>query len=123
MNVSEDLNAAWQDVWNVLKPDKSWLTDTAIATAKALWSFLLIQVVQSILVNQYHHPRLCRLSRQSRRRQCRVPTIDHGRETALPCPELVMTNNYGICQILIVRSGLPLTKILPCLLIAIELTN
>lgn len=29
MNVSEDLKAAWQDVWNVLEPDKSWLTDAA----------------------------------------------------------------------------------------------
>jgi hypothetical protein len=29
MNVSEDLNGAWKDVWNALKPDKSWLTDAA----------------------------------------------------------------------------------------------
>jgi hypothetical protein len=29
MNVSEDLNGAWKDVWNVLEPDKSWLTDAA----------------------------------------------------------------------------------------------
>ncbi|MCC3436817.1 MULTISPECIES: hypothetical protein [unclassified Microcoleus] len=29
MNVSEDLNGVWQDVWNVLEPDKSWLTDAA----------------------------------------------------------------------------------------------
>jgi hypothetical protein len=27
MNVSEDLNGAWKDVWNVLEPEKSWLTD------------------------------------------------------------------------------------------------
>src|SRR6476469_3947398 len=29
MNVSEDLNGAWKDVWNVLEPDKSWFTDAA----------------------------------------------------------------------------------------------
>ncbi|MEG4520934.1 MULTISPECIES: hypothetical protein [unclassified Microcoleus] len=29
MNVSEDLNGAWKDVWNVLEPEKSWLTDGA----------------------------------------------------------------------------------------------
>ncbi|MEG4353740.1 hypothetical protein QUA74_29150 [Microcoleus sp. LAD1_D3] len=29
MNVSEDLNGAWKDVWNVLEPKKSWLTDAA----------------------------------------------------------------------------------------------
>ena len=29
MNVSEDLNRVWKDIWNVLEPDKSWLTDTA----------------------------------------------------------------------------------------------
>jgi hypothetical protein len=38
-----------------------------------------------------------------RRRQCRVPTINHGMETALPCPLYpdgvtgidIMTNNAG----------------------------
>lgn len=34
-----------------------------------------------------------------------------------------LSNNYGIRQILIVRSGLPLTKVLLSLLIATELTN
>ncbi|MEG3900922.1 hypothetical protein QUB19_02210 [Microcoleus sp. B4-C5] len=29
MNVSEDLDGAWKDVWNVLEPEKSWLTDAA----------------------------------------------------------------------------------------------
>jgi len=29
MNVSEDLNRAWKDVWNILEPDKSWLTDAS----------------------------------------------------------------------------------------------
>jgi hypothetical protein len=29
MNVSEDLSRVWKDVWNVLEPDKSWLTDAA----------------------------------------------------------------------------------------------
>lgn len=29
MNISEDLNKVWKNVWNVLEPDKSWLTDTA----------------------------------------------------------------------------------------------
>jgi len=29
MNVSEELNGAWKDVWNVLESKKSWLTDAA----------------------------------------------------------------------------------------------
>jgi hypothetical protein len=35
----------------------------------------------------------------------------------------LMANNYGIRQILIVRSGLPLIKVLLSLEIATELTN